>query len=76
MELALESCHLPASLPDRRNFILMRVTDADAIYNYLVDQGIIVRNRNHVHLCAGCLRITIGTRSENTRLLSALRKYR
>lgn len=77
MELALESLPICLRLyPTDANFILMRVTDADAIYNYLVDQGIIVRNRNHVHLCAGCLRITIGTRSENTRLLSALRKYR
>ena len=57
------------------NFFLARVTDANAIYNYLVDKGVIVRNRNRITLCKDCLRITIGTRSENNELLSALRQY-
>ena len=55
------------------NFFLARMTDAPAIYNYLVDRGIIVRNRSHIQLCNNCLRITIGTRSENNELLAALR---
>ena len=57
------------------NFFLARVTDAQKIYNYLVDKGIIVRNRTRIQLCHNCLRITIGTRSENNELLSALRQY-
>ncbi len=57
------------------NFFLARVTDAQQIYNYLVDRGIIVRNRSRIQLCNNCLRITIGTRSENAELLSALRQY-
>lgn len=57
------------------NFFLAKMTDAVAIYNYLVDKGIIVRNRHKVQLCQNCLRITIGTRSENNELLSALRQY-
>ena len=57
------------------NFFLARMTDATQIYNYLVDRGIIVRNRSRVQLCQNCLRITIGTRSENNELLSALRQY-
>ena len=57
------------------NFFLARVTDANAIYNYLVDRGVIVRNRHKVQLCQNCLRITIGTRTENNELLSALRQY-
>ena len=57
------------------NFFLARMTDANAIYNYLVDKGIIVRNRNKVQLCQNCLRITIGNRTENNELLSALRQY-
>lgn len=61
--------------PTDANFFLARMTDAQAIYDYLVDQGIIVRNRTRVHLCHNCLRITIGTRTENTELLSALRQY-
>ncbi len=57
------------------NFFLARMTDAQAIYDYLVDRGIIVRNRTRVQLCRNCLRITIGTRTENTELLAALRQY-
>ena len=61
--------------PTDANFFLTRVTDATKIYNYLVDRGIIVRNRSRIQLCQNCLRITIGTRSENNELLSALRQY-
>jgi len=57
------------------NFFLARMTDAQAIYDYLVNQGIIVRNRTRVKLCHNCLRITIGTRTENAELLAALRQY-
>ena len=61
--------------PSDANFFLVKVTDAQAIYDYLIDKGIVVRNRNNVTLCGNCLRITIGTRDENSRLLSALIKY-
>lgn len=57
------------------NFFLAKMTDANAIYNYLVDKGVIVRNRNKVQLCQNCLRITIGNRTENNELLAALRQY-
>ena len=57
------------------NFFLTRVTDAQRVYDYLVDRGIIVRNRNRVTLCQNCLRITIGTRTENAELLAALRQF-
>ena len=58
------------------NFFLAKMTDANAIYNYLVDKGVIVRNRNKVQRCQNCLRITIGNRTENNELLSALRQYK
>ncbi len=61
--------------PSDANFFLAKVTDAQAIYDYLVERGIIVRNRTRVQLCSNCLRITIGTKGENTELLSALRQY-
>ena len=61
--------------PTDANFFLVKMTDAQAIYDYLVDKGIIVRNRNRVQLCENCLRITIGKKSENIELLSALRQY-
>lgn len=61
--------------PSDANFFLARMTDAQAIYDYLVDKGVIVRNRTRIQLCNNCLRITIGTRSENSELLGALRQY-
>ena len=61
--------------PTDANFFLARMTDAQSIYNYLVERGIIVRNRTRVHLCNNCLRVTIGMKGENNELLSALRQY-
>jgi histidinol-phosphate aminotransferase len=62
--------------PTDANFFLAKMTDAPKIYNYLVDQGIIVRNRHRVQLCQNCLRITIGTKTENSELIAALRQYK
>ena len=61
--------------PSDANFFLARVKDAAATYNYLVDQGIIVRNRSKIALCGNSLRVTIGTVPENNALLDALSKY-
>ncbi len=61
--------------PTDANFFLARMTDAPAIYDYLMREGIIVRNRSRVTLCDNCLRVTIGTKTENSQLLAALRKY-
>lgn len=62
--------------PSDANFILVRVTDANGIYNRLVAQGIIVRNRTNVTLCEGCLRITVGTEEENKKLIEELEKIK
>lgn len=64
-----------AVYPTDANFFLAKMTDAQAIYDYLVERGIIVRNRTRVRLCNNCLRVTIGTKSENGELLGALRQY-
>ena len=61
--------------PTDANFVLVKVTDAVRIYNYLVDRGIVVRNRNNVQLCGNCLRITIGSKEENNEVLGALRSF-
>lgn len=61
--------------PTDANFFLVRVTDAHRIYNYLVDNGIIVRNRTNVTRCKDCLRVTVGTRPENDILIEALKAY-
>ena len=58
--------------PTDANFVLVRVTDANEIYQYLVTKSIIVRNRNTVSLCLGCLRITVGTPEENRILIHEL----
>jgi histidinol-phosphate aminotransferase len=54
------------------NFLLVKTTDAKGIYNYLLGKGIVVRDRSRVELCAGCLRITVGTEKENRELTNAL----
>ncbi|MBO5835414.1 MAG: histidinol-phosphate transaminase [Bacteroidales bacterium] len=61
--------------PSDANFLLVKVDDADALYQYLVVQGIIVRNRNRVRLCEGCLRITVGTSDENAALMAAMQQF-
>jgi histidinol-phosphate aminotransferase len=61
--------------PTDANFVLVKVTDANAIYNYLVNKSIIVRNRNTVSLCMGCLRITVGTPEENRTLIEELMNF-
>ncbi len=61
--------------PSDANFILVRVDDANALYDYLLDKGIIVRNRTRVPGCAGCLRLTVGLPAENESLLNALASY-
>lgn len=60
--------------PTDANFLLVKVGDANSLYKQLADKGVIVRNRNSVSLCAGCLRITVGTDDENKTLIETLQK--
>jgi histidinol-phosphate aminotransferase len=62
--------------PSDANFILVKTTNAKGIYNFLVEQGIIVRDRSKVELCEGSLRITVGTPEENDVLLKTLQDYK
>ena len=62
--------------PSDANFLLVKMNDAVGVYNYLKDRGIIVRNRNNVILCEGCLRITVGTENENRELINALGSFK
>jgi histidinol-phosphate aminotransferase len=61
--------------PSDANFVLVKTVDAEKIYKFLLNEKIVVRNRNSVELCEGCLRITVGTREENEMLLTSLRKF-
>ena len=60
--------------PSDANFLLVKVKDAKGLYNALLTEGIVVRDRSSVTLCEGCLRITVGTEAENDRLIEAIDK--
>lgn len=61
--------------PSDANFLLVQVTDARKIYQFLLENGIVVRDRSSVILCNDCLRITVGTERENSELLEALKQF-
>lgn len=61
--------------PSDANFLLVKVTDANAIYDYLISNGVIVRNRTKMPLCHNTLRITVGTPDENDRTINLLKNY-
>lgn len=61
------------SHPSEANFILIKVDDANKRYNELISKGVVVRNRSTQLHCENCLRITVGTPSENTQLLTLLK---
>ncbi|MDP4227114.1 MAG: histidinol-phosphate transaminase [Bacteroidota bacterium] len=62
--------------PSDANFFLAKVIDPINVYKYLVDSKIIVRNRSTVHLCEGCMRISVGSKEENELLVKALSEYK
>lgn len=62
--------------PSDANFILVQVTDANGLYNYLLEKGIVVRNRSSLPGCEGCLRISVGTLEENQQLLQAIADFK
>ena len=61
--------------PSDANFLLVRISDARKVYEYLLEKGIVVRDRSTTPGCADCLRITVGTPNENELLLKALNDY-
>lgn len=60
--------------PSHANFLLVQIPNANQVYDDLIEEKVIVRNRAKVLLCEDCLRITVGTREENKALLKALKK--
>ncbi len=61
--------------PSDANFLLISTTDANGLYNFLVNHKIIVRNRSSIALCHNCIRITIGSAAENHQLMAAIKQY-
>ena len=62
--------------PTEANFILIKVDDANKRYAELIAKGIVIRNRTTQPLCENTLRLTIGTESENTILMKALKELK
>jgi histidinol-phosphate aminotransferase len=60
--------------PSDANFYLIKVDDADKRYRQLIEKGVVVRNRSKQPLCENCLRITIGTKVDNDKLIEALKE--
>jgi len=61
--------------PSDANFLLVKVEEPDRVYQYLINSGIIVRDRSQITLCEGCLRITVGTPEENILLIKTLKQF-
>jgi len=59
--------------PSDGNFILIKVDDANLRYTQLINKGIVVRNRTNQLLCENCLRLTVGTSTENKKLINTLK---
>lgn len=77
MEAELKQLNIVEKVfPSVTNFLLVRFHDGDAVYHYLLDRGIVVRNQGHQPNCDNCLRITVGTREENQAILAALRLFK
>ena len=73
MEKALASFDFVEKIyPSDANFLLVKMQGNDLIFNYLKQNGVVVRDRSKEPLCEGCLRITVGTEEENDRLLELL----
>ena len=62
--------------PSDANFLLVKVKDAGKLYEHLLGDSIVVRDRSKVKLCEGCLRITVGTEEENNKLIESINRYK
>jgi len=62
-------------LPSESNFLLVKTSCADDLYDFLIKNNVVVRNRSKLPLCEGGLRITVGTPEENKKLLSLLNTF-
>jgi histidinol-phosphate aminotransferase len=78
-EMAVQLENLPMVekvYPSDANFLLVKVKEAVKLYEHLLGDSIVVRDRSKVKLCEGCLRITVGTEEENRKLIESLNRYK
>ncbi|WP_109831640.1 histidinol-phosphate transaminase [Reichenbachiella versicolor] len=77
MESALAKIELIEKIhPSDANFLLVKVPNANALYEFLLEHKIIVRNRTKEYLCKDCIRITIGTPEENVKLIEGIKAFK
>jgi histidinol-phosphate aminotransferase len=62
--------------PSEANFLLVRCRDASALFAWLKDQGIVVRDRSKEFGCQGCIRVTVGTPEQNNEVIDCIRRWR
>jgi histidinol-phosphate aminotransferase len=76
LELALVGFDFVEKIyPSDANFLLAKMENSAMIFNYLKQNGMVVRDRSREPLCEGCLRVTVGTQQENDRLIGLLTNY-
>ena len=67
--------HVIKVFPSDTNFLFVKIPHARKLYENLLTQGIIVRDRSTLELCEDSLRITVGTEQENTALVDAMYQW-
>lgn len=72
----LELPYVTQIYPTDANFLLVKTTNGNAVYDFLIEHKVIVRNRSNVTLCEGCIRITIGTEKENATLIEKMKIFK
>ncbi|MFN8438915.1 MAG: histidinol-phosphate transaminase [Cytophagales bacterium] len=61
--------------PSDANFLLVKFENANKLFDYLIEHEVITRSRTKVTLCEDCIRITVGTESENKTLLQKIKEF-
>lgn len=61
--------------PSDANFILIKVKNAKMLYDFLIDNKIVVRDRSDMPLCEQCLRVSVGTPQENKKLIESVKSF-
>lgn len=70
-----EMKHVVKVYPSDANFLLVKVTHPNELYDYLIENGVIVRNRSKLRMCEGSLRFTVGTPGENDLIINLMKQY-
>lgn len=76
LEASLQQLSITEKIyPSDSNMLLVKFTKAKDLFNFLLENKIIIRDRTNVILCKDCLRITVGTREENEKLVQKISEF-